>query len=576
MNDGGPGRAVPYLGTHETPMKPLLGPCGARRLRLAITIALQLLVVQAAGRTQEASVLPAQRERLQITAVAVPVRVTRKEGAEGPPPLESIVVREGGELRTVLSLEPMLAPEPGEGAEPSGGPEPALPSDSLPSPIQQAPQPATIYIYVDVPMAGRAVVDAAVRRLDLWMKDFCSIGRVSLVVADPGAVEVVPPTRVVKRLRSAVRDLPLRASARGRIERFRTEVLRSSADLGRSAPLIRSLAAQEAAILLERRKELVLWAAKQQGRTGPKLLLLVSGAYDSDPTEFYLDRYRAGVDRMSERAALEADLARLSQGQSEAEFARDLAALGWMVFPMVPADTGFSEFGSAAVGGSAVWQAMARGALGGGSPPPAFLFTHPLSGWSTAARTTGGEVLASDAALRSFVRGAEDLYILAYQRTGVPSGRVFRLGVSTSDPRFEMAAPQWTAEGTPEGLAALRALEVAESGETSGDLHYEVDAVEVVEDPDPSSEGGAILRARISISGIPEGVKFGEAWRAAAVIVEKSGRVQVRAHAASGRHPLLNLTLRIPETTERVGLFFEDLETGMWGSVQIPVPRSSN
>jgi len=519
-------------------------------------------------------------ENLEITAITVPVRVELGKGASQLPlRADEVVVREGGEPRRIVSLV-RLAGAATESPVAGGVATP------VPGSAARTERPVRIAVYVDVPMSNTQSLAAAVRRLAGQADELVAVGEVEVVVADPMPATLLPPTREARRLRDALRGLADRGAAASVVERIRRTVLVGEAGVSRHRDLLRARAAEEVRVVAERRLRLALWAASTPSFGRPRFLFLVSGVYDSDPTDFYLDRLEGGGrgggsggalvrQSVTDEMLLETDLRALRQGQNESDLGSDLAALGWMTFPVAYSDLGFDTFGGADEAGHSRFVAMARGATSPLGGPSAFLFADPLAGWSTVAAPTGGEVLASDKALRDAVRELGDLYLLTYERTGVPEGAVRDLELESRRSGARLHSLARVGEATPEGVSALATGALLAGSEPERDLPLEVvPARWVVDGEEPS----LVLELGVDVSGLraAAGAELGRELRLTLALPTEAGSVEIRQLrlAAPPNAPRwhFGLRVRVPASAGRLALRLEDLATGLRGSAVVSVP----
>ena len=520
---------------------------------------------------------------VEITAVTVAVRVEPRRG-HGPVRLApaDVTVREDGERRRVVSLV-RLADQADPGApEPSAAAASAAATEAAPGPEETPPDaaaPTRIAIYVDVPMASAVTLRSSLARLRVLAGELTRLGEVEIAVADPDPVVELEPTRDAAQVRRVLHRLASRGNALSGIERIRLPVLRGEEDVGRHRDLLLARAREEARFVRSRQTRLGVWAASTPSLGRPRILFLVSGAYDEDPRDFYLDRLEAGSrsgsaggtlvrEPVSQRTLLETDLRNLVHGSDDESLGSDLATLGWMVFPVATADLGLESFGSAEEPGDSRWLAMARGASERSSGAPPFLFTHPLSGWTALAGPSGGEVLGTDRQVTRAVRALGDVFLLTYERTGPPTGVTHRLEVEIPGSGLEVHAPRVVSEGTPESVAGLAAARLLSGGEPAADLPVVLGVASEVRIDDRRE---LHLAVAVDVKALAPlmGPTFGSAVRLTVAVPTPDGGVRVlqRLAAAPPGSALwrFDLTVDAPPDAERLALAVEELATGMRG-----------
>lgn len=517
------------------------------------------------------------RESLEIRVVTVPLRVElERSDREAPLRADEVVVREGGEARRVVSLVSLAVAAEAVPSGPAAAPGEPVAAGGEP--------PARIAIYVDVPMTDSQHLAAAVRRLAGQAEELVAAGAVEIVLADPTPETVLAPTRDARAVRSALRDLAGRGAAMSLVERIRRSVLTGESGVTRHRDLLRARAAEEVRVVAERRLRLGLWAASSPSFGRPRFLFLLSGVYDSDPVPFYLARLEGGDDSgggggtivrqsVTDAMLLERDLRDLGQGARESDLGSDLSALGWMTFPVAYSDLGFDTLGGAEEPGHTRFVALGQGASKQGGLS-AFLFTDPLAGWSTVATPTGGEVIASDKALRNAVRELGGLYLLRFERSGTPRSEVLPLEIESLRPGAKLRSLSRVGEATPEGLSALATGALLTGAAVERDLPLEVlstrwrDAAEEV----------LLVELGVDVADLraAAGPELGRELRLTIASPAEGGALDVRQQrlAAPPGAPRWHFTLavRLASGSDRVALRLEDLATGLRGSAIVPVP----
>lgn len=507
-------------------------------------------------------------ETIEISAVSVLLRARDAEGRPVSIASGDLEVFEDEAPRRVLALEPLEA-APGAGG--SGGA--AVPEGEV-GPEAAARRPE-VFLYVDPMLAGRSVIGEAIERLDPWLDELCAVGAVTLVVANPDPVVVIEAGSDPESIRRELQRLKKKSPARGEVERIRWEYRRER-PIGSSQIrwTIQRYATEEAMMLGDRRRRLATWLVTRSRPERPKLLMTVSGAYDSDLGDYYLAGLRdsGSAEAQSEANLLQADLARLAQGPLDETLGNDLAAAGWVVFPVVPIDAGYGEFKTASAGGHDVWRAMAAGSTASSGSSP-FLFTHPIAGWRTLSAPTGGEVVTSDRGMADLMAGLGNLWLLTYERVDPTPGHSYRLDVRSRRPGVEVLAPRWRSESTPAELSLLRALAALESGQPAGDLGFEVAALRVK--PGASREELAVTVEVAGLAGAAVAAAESEPqWVVSVVSRDEDDNLAHRVQLVRGAADPLRIDLRLPASSRALGIAIEEFGTGSWGARSVEVSRS--
>jgi hypothetical protein len=332
------------------------------------------------------------------------------------------------------------------------------------------------------------------------------------------------------------------------------------------------LALDEAQQISRSRARLVEWLASRGGSERGRVLFLLGGSFDADPTDFYL-RLAAGDPATAERTFLAEDLRGLGQMDADQELGAELAAWGWLVFPIAPADVGFSEFGSASEGGHSRWVAMSQGARGSGSRSAPFLFTDPGGSWRPLADQSGGSLIRSQKDLLQATRRLDETYLVSYERAGLPTGRRFRLEVVRSSDGARLEAPRWKHEGTPDSFNAVRAAQVGAEPNRAGGLAVSAEILSAA----PLGRGERVVRMAVAFRPTAPGVDLSASIRIALAVSRPGDTMVTRAAAGGGSTPGRVVTsLRLPADAEEVGIAVEDTITGLWGAARVKLPAVAN
>jgi hypothetical protein len=531
-------------------------------------------------------------EVLQITAVTVPVRFETKKGHDpvvvAP---EDVTVREDGEIRNVVSLvrlaDQAAATEPATDAAETAAAGAAAAEPGPEETAESAPAPTRIAIYVDVPMTTAAALRSSLQRLRMLAEHLTRLGEVEITVADPDPVVALEPTRDTREVRRVLHELSYRGGGLSGIERIRLPVLRGEEDVGRHRDLLLARAREEVRFVGSRQMRLGVWAASTPSLGRPRILFLVSGGFDEDPRDFYLDRLENTSapgsrgsnlrESVSQRTLLETDLRELARGPEDEALGSDLAALGWLVFPVVEADIGWNSFNGADEPGLSHWLAMARGATQLSTAGPPLPFSHPLAGWSGVAAPSGGEVLGTDRQVERSVRALGDVYLLTYERSGPPTGATHRLSVEIRGSDALVHAPRQVSEGTPESVAGLAAVRLLQGGVPESDLPVKLGQLSDVR---VDGRREVHLAAAVDVGSLLPvvGPSFGGSVRLTLAVTAPKGAVRVLQRLASAPHgsPLwrFDLTVQPPPGASRVALTVEDLGSGLRGGAVLELPAA--
>jgi len=536
-----------------------------RRRRLWIA-ALAALAALAAAELESQTPTTTIGERVDVTVATAVVRLPGAPAGARELPPSTVEIREDGVARRVLSISRWLEPTaPGAtGSAAVEGRPPRAEEGPLAGIQSQDGASPEILLYLDLPMTGIALLREIVRGIGPSLAELARAGAVTVVVANPEPAVRLDAARdpgaVVALLESLVSEVP----SRGIVEAHRRALLDESEWNGGVPVSLLAQAALEAQQIANARARLVRWLAGRAGSASPRLLFLVGGSFDSDPTEFYLRFGGRDRERAAEGAGLARDLQRLSQHPAEAALAEALAAWGWRVYPISPADVGWSDFGSARESGASRWRAHFGGEPSARAP---FLFVDPGDGWQVFAERSGGQLVRTPRTFAEARRGLEESFLVAYERPGVPTGRTFALDVRSAGDGQLLEAPRVASEGTPDDINVVRAAQA---------------------DPEFGARGGLEVELRLLSSGAERKgerrVRLAVGCRSAVPGIEPTGRLRIAvaigAHGESAkssaesrgcREPI-TIDLRVPADTEELGVAVEDGATGLWGAARLRLP----
>lgn len=511
-------------------------------------------------------------ERVEVSAVSVPVRVRLPKGAPPLAPGELIVV-EGGETWPVLALEPIA-----ERARPAGAR-----SETPQATSASAARPWRLVVYFDLQLAGISSVRQAAWELGGEAEALVALGEVEIVVADDGIERVLPPSRDADEVKRALRKRVADQFGQRRLVRLRREFFeqsdrgiglarrRGTAGDGGTAATVATLFAGEEARLLDRRRRLAeTFFAERSVPDWPQAALLVTGGYDLAPGEFYLPLIERteGAEGGSSRAA--SDLDRLSQGPATEALARQLAALGWIVVPILPYDQETSLTSDVSTTGGERWRSL-RSGLPEGSSQPLTVVQHPLDPWRMVSAATGGEVVVNVRDLDDALERLDERQLLTYQAGRRRDGALLPLEVRSTRPGVEIDAPAWVSAGSPEALAGARARALLAGEGAPGDLPVEV--VVVAEPTDAKGQAAGRIEAKVEFAplGDAKALLTATTLRFTIAVPRPDGSVLV-LHELAERADLSNrlgwifqARLVAPADTPQVAVVAEELSTGAWG-----------
>ena len=462
-------------------------------------------------------------------------------------------------------------------------------------------------VYIDFALTTPGSVQQLANALLDRVGVLLDLGSLEIVVADPTARTILPPTRDLELAAAALGRLALSeepASAlvdRRRLFASERQIEVSRARLGQAAPgdervaeldaQLRQMATdamrEEAAMRAAQIDELVAFLAEREDlrRETPQAqapepddsvepgdeqgarrhLILLADGLVTDPLSYYLNLVPTAGSLAVEAATM----------PTLRPVARTAAAFGWTAAPVAFAAEGGDDgvdirsnevtvgftlrFNRPRSGG----QQTVEEELG--------LFLRP-SDWSAAAEATGGEVLSNGAEIADWIDRLPRRFEASFR---LPDGAAAAgdLELVPGDEDRELRAPTVVpGAGAPEDVAEMRLRRALEGDldselEGGGDSGIEVVASIRIESTSPERTVGRLTSTILPPAGSP----VGEAgsWRVSTGLHREDGTV-VASHgqpfaAPGAEHLTFERPLQLPPGTDSAIVLAENLATGRWG-----------
>lgn len=462
---------------------------------------------------------------------------------------------------------------------------------------------ARVLVYFDPLLSSPGTVRRAAEALGGAAKELAALGDVELISAGIDS----PPESILRAsnpLVLAERLSRMALTERGvrRLHEIREEAMK---DLirGASGPTPMSpeerrarvrAAIEEELDLVRGRLELMATVVLEAELPGsrPLLLLPVIDGYDLDPLAFWATVLESG-----EWARLQADPRPLAdlRGQTR-EMAATLAAAGFTVWPIATTDSAAedkaAEFATVlgqdnrgntiALPGVTLRPGKIFGNKdgnkdgekadgtdpGGSETQPIAELVAPREPLDALAKASGGEVLASERALRDAALRFSRRLTLTYLSALRPEEGLVALEVLVLRPGLTARATTYLAAGAPPALASLRLGRVLRGDEDEGGL-----AVAAVLRRGLPGDAQAALETRVDLREFDdaEGVGRGP-WRVSLEQVAQGKRTpllqEVLAADARGgerREWIYRRDVELPEGAGEILVLVEDLASGRWG-----------
>ena len=482
----------------------------------------------------------------------------------------------------------------------------ALPLTDLRSAVAQT-EPSRVVLFFDRELSGSGNLKRSAAALAALAQQLAELGEVEIITAAE-QVELSLRSRDALVIGEKLSRSALTNTGERYILELRQRVLR---DLRLASPAAAALSPEEVAEVVtsgveeelewirNRQEELLAWAS-DPGAARPGILVWVVDGFDLDPVEFYLQRLndaaiRSVIQSASRLETLEATVR---------ETSRALAALGWTLMPLTiaagteaPPPLEYSPITIDSGGGNttaAPGVTLRPGSLFGRRdadqeepkiPPANFL--APLKPLRLLAEASGGEVIASDRALRDALGRFASRFEIEYRSALPVEAGLEPIEIRAVRAGLRVRSRQWMSRGIPERVSAVRLGRLLAGVEDTGG--FDVAAVLKLDEAEGEEvPSGAELEARLELREL-EAASPDQAWtgRDSAVF-----RVSL-AIAATGREPVLqheivhadNLgelaewryrtPLELPEGATEVGVLIEELGGGYWGGRRATVVQGS-
>ncbi|MXW02538.1 MAG: VWA domain-containing protein [Holophagales bacterium] len=446
-------------------------------------------------------------------------------------------------------------------------------------------------VYVDLALTTPGPVFQLAEVLLEQLDPLLEAGSLEIVVANPQARTILPPTRdrdlaeaalsrlatgeeassaLVdrRRLFTSERDIEFSrarqqaaAGSRDRLTELEVVLEQMARDAIREEAAMRSNQIDEIVLFLAAREDLRRDAPSATQSTRRHLVLLADGLV-TDPLSFYLELVPTAGSLAVEAATIP-DLGGV---------ARAAAAFGWTAAPVAFAanengDGVRVRSNEVTVGFTLRFNRPRTGAsqtveeeLG--------LFVQP-SDWTVAADATGGEVLLNEVAIANWIGRLPSRFEASFE---LPGGAAAAGAFDLSDGAGEIDAPTVTpGAGSPDDVAEVR-LRRAFEGELDsefegGDAGVEVVASIRIESASPERVVGRLTSTIVPPAGSPPA--DASTWRVSTGLHREDGSV-VTSHGVpfavpGGENLTFERPLQLPPGTDSAIVLAENLRDGRWG-----------
>jgi len=472
-----------------------------------------------------------------------------------------------------------------------------------------------VVLYFDPSLASTGALRRGAEALARRAEDLVALGEVTLVIAEPDP-EIVLATRdplaLAERLRwlaaneeGRSRPLEILRSAVAEIRAAESSAVENSAaeNSGTAfsgeelAATVRGAIDEEVEAVRRRFDSLLSLLASDSLRPegDPALVFLVAQGFDLDPlVPFAQQLDEAGVRALSPLGIESLRLERIVR-----DTGKGLAALGWTALPTAleteADDETFSpdaidlgdpqgpgsatpETGTSGIGftfrpGALKRERERREAEAAGELEAEFL--RPREPLELLAQATGGELVATEGALRDATRRFGQRFELTYRpRLGFGDG-LGTLDVSARGAELSVRAPAWASRGTPPPVTAARLRSLVEGRELSAPLDVAA-ALRLDDGATPELYRGELdtrvdLRDYVDSRG-PDDLSSRPATFRVSLALTRPGREPELSSEVVDGQDLRSLedwryskNLDVPADAEQVAVVVEELRGGRWG-----------
>ncbi|HET8797804.1 MAG TPA: thioredoxin family protein, partial [Thermoanaerobaculia bacterium] len=515
--------------------------------------------------------------RAYVTAIELVVDVTDASGKTPPDltPADFVIIEDDLE-RAVSSVEYLGGGIPKATAEPAAAePEVTRAADWQ------------IVIWLDGITTSRGMLQEAVRDLKKQSAQLVAMGPVTVLHSDLSTKALVTSTRNARAVNEAL-DGALRNGVGDRIARLRRDFVRDAEKVvtvtaaggttfitngvGNDIPHFIS---EELRLLSISRTNLLRFLGRVPRRQ-PRMLMYVGGGFDLDPVAFYASVFETTPEASGGLDTVRRSENRVNLDEQNHDLARVLASEGWLTVAV--GGTGAFEMASGVErqGDDRVARSNQNVAL------PTHLFTAPEAPLLQLARETGGTRVASVAQLPRVIERLRNRVRITYQVDREPDLQPRQVSVRSRRPGLSVTAPKWSSSSTAAAVMEVRALDLLENPDRAENGDLAIQAYAIPDEYAGVIEKKGMLRARVDLAPLKEvASRIGATKVRFTVAFNEPGGLPSFVHnlmdvADLGKLDALEWTApyTMPGISTTAAVVVEELTTGAWGSVRVPLDGS--
>jgi VWFA-related protein len=515
-----------------------------------------------------------------VTAIELVVDVTDSHGKTPSDltPADFVIVEDGVE-REVTSVDYLgggLPVAKGE-AQTKGGTS------------REEPQRAAdwqIVVWFDGITTSRGMLQTSVRDLKKQAPQLVAMGPVTVLYSDLDTKVMVATSRNLRAVNDAL-DKVLKNGVGDRISRLRQGFVRDSESvtgvnfgnttfvtngIGNDIP---HFVSEELRLLSISRTNLLRWISRVPRRQ-PRMLMYVGDGFDLDPVDFY-----AQVFESTPEAQNGLDLRRRSENrvhldQQNLDLARALATEGWLTVA-VGGTGGYSMTSGVDRQGNEKVSNVSTS-----NPMPTYLFTAPEAPLMQLARETGGARVASVAQLPNVLERLRNRVRLTYQVDRAPDLQPRHVNVRSRRQGLAVIAPKWSSSSTDVAVMEVRGLDLLDNPQRAEKGDLAIQAYAIPNEGTGVTDRSGTIRARVDLTPLKlVASQIGATKFRFTIAFNEAGSLPSFVHnlmdvADLGKLDAVEWTApyALPATSNVAAVIVEELTSGAWGSVYVPLDGS--
>ena len=481
------------------------------------------------------------------------------------------VLEEGTEME-LLGLEYLRStPTP---ATPAGAAPADAATDTPPASAGRGDWQVVIYFetYLTSTFNRKRIASSLTKKVD----ELVRMGKVDVVLADPVPRSLLRGSRDPVAITAALKQAGNHPGASWLTSHRRDYYVTKMMGNGYTttpARIVLPYIEEEVKVLMFFRNSLLKWLSSY-GRYSPRALIMAMEGFDLDPLAFYGDTIV-----VEELMALQSYVDQAQLADSMNRTGQALAAGGWTTIS-VPGDVTTGWLDDTAMSGvGRIRSYLITGEASDMRPGPRSFVYRPLEPLAVMAEATGGSVVNKLGKLGAAIDGLSDRIKITYQVARPPDSKVRNVVVRARRPDLKVSAMKWATSTTPEQMSEARAIGLLTGG-PGGELALDVSTTW---DESNAERRKGKLRLTTNIDSakaiLPSQARV-MVRVTFAIQVENKGTFLlnrlVTDYGGSTGPFKYNAPLEIPNDAATIVVVVEEINTGIWGYVRLPVNKAAS